>query len=60
VVERMRLRDPGALIDTVTVQDPDVLTRPWTINLLFHKQPLGTQIAEKVCDAERNKAAAAR
>jgi hypothetical protein len=55
VVEHIRLQGPDTLADTLTVTDPDVLTRPWTVNLTFHKQPSGTEVAEVACIREEGK-----
>jgi hypothetical protein len=49
LVERLRLQAPGVLTDTVEVTDPKVLTRPWTIHLVYRKQPVGVLLSEAVC-----------
>ncbi len=50
VVERLRLQDPVTLMDTMTITDPKVFTAPWTIRLVYHKQPAGGQVTEKFCN----------
>lgn len=37
IVERIRLRDPDTLEDTMVVSAPNVLTRPWTTTRLFKR-----------------------
>jgi hypothetical protein len=33
VVERFRLADPNTIVYTVTVEDPNIFTRPWTVSI---------------------------
>jgi hypothetical protein len=53
VVERLRLQGADTLLDTLKVEDPKVLTQAWTLHLIYHKQPPGTQLSEAVCTREK-------
>jgi len=38
VVERWEFVDPNTISYTATVEDPEVYTRPWTLNVLLHRR----------------------
>lgn len=48
VVERFRLRD-GKLENEITIIDPKMLTRPWTVVKKYVRVPKGQGIKEYVC-----------
>lgn len=48
IVERIRLVAPNILRDEVTMHDPGVLTRPWTVVRVFERRP-DLAVGEFVC-----------
>jgi hypothetical protein len=48
VRERLRLAEPDLLEVQITVEDPEVFTRPWTVTRHYDRQP-GWEIQEYVC-----------
>jgi len=48
VQERYTLTDPNTIEGSLTLEDPDYYTAPWTTNFTLKKQP-GMQIRENVC-----------
>lgn len=48
VVERFRLKD-GKFENEITIHDPKMLTRPWTVVKSYARPPPGTRIREYVC-----------
>lgn len=53
VTERLRLTAPDMLENKVTIDDPDVLLRPYELVFRYKKQP-GYRITEYICDHNRN------
>jgi len=51
LVERYTLTDPDTIRYDVTVNDPKVLTKPWTISLPLSRQKNMTRILEYQCQA---------
>jgi hypothetical protein len=49
VVERYHLSDANTLIYEATVEDPNVLTQPWSKTVTFNRRPQGDRIMESVC-----------
>lgn len=49
VVERWRLLDTDTLQYQATVEDPDVLTRPWTTPKMTYKRSAARQVGEGIC-----------
>ncbi|MDB5458939.1 MAG: hypothetical protein JWO72_680 [Caulobacteraceae bacterium] len=53
IVERFHVSTDGqTLIDTMTMDDPDVLAGPWTVDLTFKRQPADTERLEAVCEPD--------
>ena len=48
-VERLELANHDTLVDSVTITDPDTLTRSLTMRLVFHRMPVGTQLDQPIC-----------
>ena len=49
IEERWRLENADTLRITWTVTDPAIFTAPWGIDLVYRRQPAGTQLPEAVC-----------
>jgi hypothetical protein len=56
VTENYRLLDADTIAYDVTIQDPKVFTRPWTINLTLHRRKDMNRILEYQCQAEAEEA----
>lgn len=56
VTERYRLLDADTIAYEATIEDPEVFTRPWTINLTFHRHKDMDRILEYQCQAEKEEA----
>ena len=56
LVERYTLTDPDTIQYTVTVEDPKVFTRPWTMSMPLMRQKGLTRILEYHCQAEAEEA----
>lgn len=52
IVERMRLVAPDILWDEITIEDPEVLEKPWTTTFAYKRMP-GYEIIEYVCEDNR-------
>jgi len=52
VTERFRLVTPDILWDEITIEDPEVLERPWTVTFAYKRMP-GYEIIEYVCEDNR-------
>jgi hypothetical protein len=48
LVERFTLRDPATLVYEITIDDPEVYTRPWTVSVPFTRDD-SYQIYEYAC-----------
>jgi hypothetical protein len=59
LVERYTLLDADTIQYEVTIQDPKVFTRPWTIRMPFHRQKNMDRILEYQCQAEAEEASGA-
>jgi hypothetical protein len=50
LTERYRLADGGkALIDEMTIDDPQTFSQPWKTRATYKRMPPGTEIQEDVC-----------
>jgi hypothetical protein len=52
VTERFRLVAPDILWDEITIEDPEVLERPWTVTFAYKRMP-AYEIIEYVCEDNR-------
>jgi hypothetical protein len=52
IVERMHFVTPDVFWDEITIQDPAILERPWTVTLAYRRMP-GYEIIEYVCEDNR-------
>ena len=52
VVERYRMTDSDTIQYEATIDDTKVFSRPWTINLAFHRRKDRDRLFEYACDAE--------
>jgi hypothetical protein len=50
--ERISLAAPDILQDQITIDDPKVLTRPWTVTYAYRRMP-GYEMLEYVCENNR-------
>jgi len=53
VVEKYHMPDHDTIQYEATINDPKVFTKPWTINLAFHRRTDRNRLFEYVCEAER-------
>jgi hypothetical protein len=51
--ERIRLLSPDILQDQITITDPKVLVKPWTVTYAYKRMP-GYQMLEYVCENNRD------
>jgi hypothetical protein len=56
LTERYRLLDEDTIEYSVTVDDPDVFTRPWTMRMNLHRQTHLKRVLEYQCQAEKEEA----
>ncbi len=56
LTERYRLIDADTIEYSVTVDDPEVFTRPWTMRMNLHRQKHLKRILEYQCQAEKEEA----
>ena len=56
LTERYTLTDPDTIQYEVTIQDPKVFTRPWTIAMPLHRHSNMDRILEYQCNAEAEEA----
>ena len=56
LVERYTMRDANTITYEVTIEDPKVFTRPWTISMPLHRQTEADRIFEYQCQAEAEEA----
>ncbi len=56
VVERYRMDGHDTIQYEATIEDPKVFTKPWTINLAFHRRTDRDRLFEYVCHAEAEEA----
>jgi hypothetical protein len=52
IKERISLRPNGILIDEITIEDPAVLEKPWTITFGYRRMP-DYQLIEYICEDNR-------
>jgi hypothetical protein len=52
IVERLRLVAPDILWDEITIEDPTVLEKPWTVTFAYRRMP-DYEIIEYVCEDNR-------
>jgi hypothetical protein len=52
VTERFKLVTPDILWDEITIEDPEMLERPWTVTFAYKRMP-GYEIIEYVCEDNR-------
>ncbi len=53
IVERFHVSADGqVLTDTMTMEDPDVLIGPWTVDLTYKRMPADTERLEAVCEPD--------
>jgi hypothetical protein len=56
LTERYTLLDVDTIEYAVTVEDPQVFTRPWTVRMQLHRQTEMKRILEYQCQAEKEEA----
>ena len=56
LVERYTMRDANTITYEVTIEDPKVFTRPWTISMPLHRQTEADRIFDYQCQAEAEEA----
>jgi hypothetical protein len=56
LTERFRLLDADTIAYEVTVEDPEVFTRPWTLRMQLHRQKELPRVLEYQCQAEKEEA----
>ena len=56
LTERYTMLDANTIEYAVTVADPDVFTRPWTLRMQLHRQTEIDRILEYQCQAEKEEA----
>jgi hypothetical protein len=52
VTERFKLVAPDILWDEITIEDPEVLEKPWTVTFAYKRMP-GYELLEYVCEDNR-------
>ena len=53
IVERYHLEDGGkSLVNVMTFDDPNVLTKPWTMTYRYHRADKGAELWEYVCEVD--------
>lgn len=52
ITERFRLVRPDILWDEITIEDPEVLEKPWTVTFAYRRMP-DYEIIEYVCEDNR-------
>ena len=52
ITERFRLVRPDILWDEITIEDPAVLEKPWTVTFAYRRMP-DYEIIEYVCEDNR-------
>jgi hypothetical protein len=52
ITERLKLVRPDILWDEITIEDPAVLEKPWTVTFAYRRMP-GYEIIEYVCEDNR-------
>ena len=52
ITERLELVRPDILWDEITIEDPAVLEKPWTVTFAYRRMP-GYEIIEYVCEDNR-------
>lgn len=51
IVERYHLEEGGkTLVNAITFEDPNVLSRPWTVTYKYHRAEPGAELWEYVCE----------
>jgi hypothetical protein len=53
LVERYTMLDPDTIEYEVTVEDPEVFTRPWTMRMLLYRHTETDRLLEYHCQAEK-------
>jgi hypothetical protein len=56
LVERFTMRDPNTIDYQVTVTDPKIFTRPWTMRMALYRDMEMSRVLEYDCQAEREEA----
>ena len=59
VIERYRMTDPDTIRYEATVEDANVFTKPWTINIPLRRRTDRNRLFEYVCQAEAEEASGA-
>jgi hypothetical protein len=54
IIERIRMVNPDAIVNEITVRDPVALTGEWKFSRTYARNPPGTEIVEYVCTNNRN------
>ncbi len=52
ITERLRLRSPDVLWNEITMEDPEMLEKPWTVTYAYRRMPNYT-LLEYVCEDNR-------
>jgi hypothetical protein len=52
ITERIRLAQPNILWDEITIEDPEMLKKPWTFTFAYRRMPNYT-LLEYICEDNR-------
>jgi hypothetical protein len=52
ITERMRFVTPDVFWDEITIEDPEILEKPWTVTFAYRRMP-GYELIEYVCEDNR-------
>jgi len=49
ITQELQLEGKDQLVNTMTIEDPNVFSRPWQTKVTYSRMPAGSQLAEDVC-----------
>lgn len=49
VTQSLQLKDANTLVNTVTIEDPQFYSKPWTTQFTYTRMPAGTYLKDDVC-----------